>query len=101
MHVRSGPTMAHVLAADAKLARAAKNCKEDGASEAPSLADLRALVRAELTTPVRECRARLMSTCRTTENTNTTNSTTTPSALSSLRATRTLASAHQASTSDT
>ena len=29
MHVRSGPTMAHVLAADAKLARAAKNCKEE------------------------------------------------------------------------
>ena len=29
MHVRSGPTMAHVLAADAKLARATKNCKEE------------------------------------------------------------------------
>jgi hypothetical protein len=42
-----------------------------------------------------------MSTWCTTENTNTMNSTTIPSALSSLRATRTLASAHQASMSDT
>ena len=31
MHARSGPTMAHVLAADAKLAHALpiKNCKEE------------------------------------------------------------------------
>ena len=61
------------------------------------MADLRPLVRAELTTPLFANRGRLMSTCRTTENTNTTNSPPTQSALSSPRATRTLASAHPSS----
>ena len=35
MHVRSGPTMAHVLAADAKLARAANNCKKESTERWP------------------------------------------------------------------
>ena len=62
-----------------------------------SLADLRALVRAQLTTPLFANRGRLMSTCRTTESTNTTNSQPTPSALYSPRATRTLESPHPSS----
>ena len=61
------------------------------------MADLRPLVRAELTTRLFANRARLMTTCRTTESTNTTNSQPTPSALYSPRASRTLASAHPSS----
>ena len=61
------------------------------------MADLRPLVRAELTTRLFANRARLMTTCRTTESTNTTNSQPTPSALYSPRATRTLESPHPSS----